>query len=89
MVDCSEDIEKEHAFQGLCLTIHERPDPMAPLFGLLCRAIGTWQSPRDELMGLMQQTLAGMKEAFGPGWEAEVGKLPSQLQNMLQTHFGL
>jgi transportin-1 len=38
-----EDLEKMHAFHGLCLAVHANPRGILPCFRLLCEAIASWQ----------------------------------------------
>lgn len=87
-----DDIEKEHAFLGLCAIVRLNPAGTIGAFVPLCEAVVSWRAIgceglRNELTQLMQ----GYKQqllALGQ-WDAAVGSLSPAVQEKLRNMFQL
>jgi len=85
-----DDIEKEHAFQGLCNMI--KLNPRAPLECMiqLCDAIGSWAAPPDGLNEMFKQILLGYKNSIPPDqWAQFYATFPEYLSKRLTDRYGL
>jgi len=85
-----DDIEKEHAFQGLCNMI--KLNPRAPLESMmqLCDAIGSWTRPPDQLNEMFKQILLGYKNSIPPDqWAQFYATFPEHLGKRLTERYGL
>ena len=85
-----DDIEKEHAFKGLCAVI--QLNPRAPLNAMpqLCDAFASWSAPPDELHEHFQRILGLYKNGIPPEqWAAFYASLPQDLRNRLTERYAL
>ena len=85
-----DDIEKEHAFQGLCNMI--KLNPQAPLEAMiqLCDAIGSWNVPPAELGEMFKQILHGYKSSIpADQWTQFYATFPEYLSSRLTERYGL
>lgn len=79
-----DDIEKEHAFTGLCRMI--RINPRAPLTAMteLCDAIASWSAPPPALHEEMRAILDGYRQSVPPDqWAQFIASLPADLKQRL------
>ena len=86
-----DDIEKEHAFKGLCGMI--KLNPRAPINALaqLCEAFVSWNLPPPaELHEMFHQILHGYKASIPPDqWMQFFGSLNENVQARLSERYGL
>ena len=85
-----DDIEKEHAFKGLCSMI--RLNPRAPLNSMaaLCDALASWSRPPDELNEEFKHILEGYKNGIpAEQWATFYATLPPDLRSRLSERYGL
>ena len=84
-----DDVEKEHAFGGLCALVRLNPMAVLPAFVPLCSAFASWRMLRDEeLHRSMSEILRGY-QAHLPAeqWEAAWGLLEPAVREKVQTWF--
>lgn len=89
-----DDVEKEHAFAGLCALVRRNPGAAAPHFAPLCLACSSWMRLHNEgLHRDMVSILAGYKEHFvgqgGTAWADAARALEPAVVRKLGTHFSL
>jgi len=88
-----DDVEKEHAFLGLCGMI--RLNPHAPLGDegrpllQLCDAFASWSQPPAELNQQMRVILDGYKTSLGDRWANFYTSFPNDLRQRLAERYGL
>jgi len=85
-----DDIEKEHAFQGLCAMI--RLNPRAPLNAMLqlCDALASWTDLPPALQENFRQIIEGYKTSIPPEqWMSFVASLPPDLKQRLAERYAL
>jgi transportin-1 len=85
-----DDIEKQHAFQGLARMV--ALNPRAPLHCMqhLCDAFASWGHPPPELNEQMQQILQGYKTSLPQDqWGQFMQSLPQDLRNRLIERYQL
>eukprot|EP00993_Chasmostoma_nieuportense_P000054 NODE_104_length_3154_cov_167.802775_g97_i0.p1 GENE.NODE_104_length_3154_cov_167.802775_g97_i0~~NODE_104_length_3154_cov_167.802775_g97_i0.p1 ORF type:complete len:897 (-),score=211.37 NODE_104_length_3154_cov_167.802775_g97_i0:408-3098(-) len=83
------DIEKEHAFQGLCVMIRKNPAGAFGAFAYVCDAISSWGNPKKELKDEFAQILQGFRQHIGDQWPAYYNQFPPILKNHLAEVYGL
>eukprot|EP00887_Chlorella_sp_A99_P008169 scaffold12.g8169.t1 len=87
-----DDIEKEHAFLGLCTVVRLNPQSAVAAFVPLCEAVASWRAIgceglQNELRQLMQGLKAGLA---GVGqWEPALGGLSPAVRQKLADTFQL
>jgi transportin-1 len=60
-----DDIEKEHAFMGLCAMVKLNPSGAVPAFKQMCEAIGSWHEIHSvDLRQDLAQILSGFKQVL-------------------------
>jgi transportin-1 len=69
----SDDVEKTHAFHGMCLAVHTNPRGILEAFPLLCDAIASWEEVPAQLGELFASLLRGFKGSLGAEWENYFG----------------
>jgi len=85
-----DDIEKDHAFQGLCRML--RINPRAPLMHMaeLFDAFASWTQPPEALATEMKQIIDGYGSSLPPDqWQAFLQTLAPDLRRRLHEKFGL
>jgi transportin-1 len=83
------DIEKEHAFQGLCQMIRQNPNGVFAAFAYVCDAFASWGNPKRELKEEFTAILQGFKSHIGDSWPQYFGQFPQILRNHLTEVYGL
>lgn len=87
-----DDIEKEHAFMGLCKLVRLNPLAATTAFQSLCEAVASWHRINNkELQQEMAQILVSFKGTFMANgqWEATWGQLQEPLRRKLGGMCGL
>jgi len=87
-----DDIEKEHAFKGLCSMIKLNPYGVTQgnSFAYLCDAILSWQEPNQELRTQFYEILHGFKLSLGPNnWTQYMSTFPPALRQSLADRYSL
>lgn len=87
-----DDIEKEHAFQGLCNMI--KLNPRAPVDSnsmlQLCDAIASWTQPPAQLHEMFAHILTGYKQSIpAEQWAQFYASLPDYLRERLTQRYAL
>jgi len=85
-----DDIEKEHAFVGLCSTI--KINPRGPLCCLqqLLEAIASWSAPPPELNEMLRQISLGYKNSIpAEQWSQFYATVPPEVARRLTERYGL
>jgi transportin-1 len=83
------DVEKEHAFQGVCQMIRLNPGGAFPAFAFICDALASWGNPRHELKEEFRAILQGFRQHIGDQWPQYVSQFPPILRNHLSEVYGL
>lgn len=83
------DVEKEHAFQGLCQMIRQNPTGAFPAFAFVCDAIASWGNPKRELKEEFGAILIGFKQHIGDQWPQYLQQFPPILRNHLTEVYNL
>ncbi|GBG76318.1 hypothetical protein CBR_g22065 [Chara braunii] len=86
-----DEVEKEHAFLGLCAMIRLNPAGAVSAFVPMCLAIGSWHEIRsEELRTELGQVLHGYKQMLGPTvWEQYMQALDQPLREKLARRYGI
>jgi transportin-1 len=85
-----DDIEKEHAFMGLCAMVKLNPSGAVPAFKQMCEAIGSWHEIHSaDLRQDLAQILSGFKQMMGESWGQYFGTLEQALQEKLVAKYSL
>mmetsp|Transcript_9429 Transcript_9429/g.21924 ORF Transcript_9429/g.21924 Transcript_9429/m.21924 type:complete len:365 (-) Transcript_9429:531-1625(-) len=85
-----DDVEKEHAFRGLCEMIKLNPRGVIQHFVHLCDAIASWKQPPPELDEMFRQILAGYKSSVAPeAWAQYYGTFPEFMRVRLTQRYGI
>ncbi|KAL0043428.1 hypothetical protein WJX79_004487 [Trebouxia sp. C0005] len=87
-----DDVEKGHAFLGLCRLLRLNPQGALPHFGVLCDAFTSWRRFVDnglhnemgQVMQLYKQSLAAAGQ-----WDAATGSLAQPIKEKLQQSFAV
>lgn len=87
-----DDVEKGHAFLGLCRLLRLNPQGALPHFSVLCEAFTSWRRFVDnglhnemgQVMQLYKQSLAAAGQ-----WDAATGSLPPPIKEKLQQSFAV
>jgi len=85
-----DDVEKEHAFQGLVRMV--RLNPAAPLNALmaLLDAFASWNTPPPELNEHFRLILEGYQSSIpSDQWAAFFAEMPMDLQRQLSERYGI
>lgn len=83
------DVEKEHAFQGICQMIRVNPSGVFPSFAYVCDAFASWGNPKRELKEEFRAILVGFKQNIGDQWPQYLSQFPPILRNHLAEVYGL
>lgn len=84
------DIEKEHAFKGLCCMIRHNPQGVFENFAYVCDAISCWNNPNQELRQEFFQILHGFKNSIGDtNWKNYYDQFPKTLREKLTAMYNL
>jgi len=85
-----DDIEKEHAFQGLCRMIRLNPRALLNAMTQLCDALASWTRPPSALQEEFRQILDGYKASLpADQWQQFVTSLPEDLKQRLAERYAL
>ncbi|GAB4816534.1 hypothetical protein N2152v2_003580 [Parachlorella kessleri] len=96
-----DDVEKEHAFMGLCAVLRLNPQGALPSFVPLCEALVSWkhigcEGLRNDLIQLMQVSSAiqaGVRaykqQLGGAQWEQAMAALSQPARQKLQAMYGV
>ncbi|KAL3146894.1 hypothetical protein ABBQ38_014866 [Trebouxia sp. C0009 RCD-2024] len=87
-----DDVEKGHAFLGLCRLLRLNPQGALPSFAMLCEAFTSWRRFLDnglhnemaQVMQLYKQSLAAANQ-----WDAATGSLPQLVRERLHQSFAV
>jgi len=83
-----DDIEKEHAFIGLCKMVRLNPHAVLNVFVYLCDAICSWYDPKPELKEMFREILHGFKNSLGAEqWKLYLDEFPPQLKSALVSRY--
>jgi transportin-1 len=85
----NEDIEKSHAFHGLCLAIHQNPRGILPAFRLLVEAIHSWQQPSSDLQAMFRSLLNGFKASLGAQWPTFYNQCDQPTRDAISHIYGV
>lgn len=83
------DVEKEHAFLGLCQMIRRNPGGVFEHFAYVCDAFASWGNPRDELKQEFAAILNHFQQQMGPQWGSYYAQFPDSLRQHLHNVYGL
>eukprot|EP00898_Chlorokybus_atmophyticus_P008623 jgi/Chlat1/8762/Chrsp90S08112 len=85
-----DDIEKEHAFYGLCAMVSVNPAGAASAFVQMSEAIASWQEVHnDDLAKRLASILHGYKHMLGDSWPQYFGALQPPVRNKLASLYTL
>lgn len=83
-----DDVEKEHAFMGLCRLIRANPEAAAASFPAVGAAVASWHTVKCEgLVNEMSQCLQGLRQhlAANQRWDALAASMDMHLLEKLAT----
>jgi len=85
-----DDIEKEHAFLGLCAMLHQNPSVGLASFVPLCLAVASWQKMvNQDLHAELGKILRAYKDYLKDDWPRVWGSLEAPVRGKLGEIYGL
>lgn len=85
-----DNLEKEHAFRGMCFLIRSNPAGIVSDFAEFCEAVASWrQAPPPDLKEMLQQILRGFRESAGAAWGELFASLDTTTRRTLREQYGI
>lgn len=82
------EVEKEHAFRGMCVIIRKNPQGVISAFAYVCLAMASYQTAKPDLKHEFFVLLSGFKKSMGDQqWLQYTAQFPPQLQQQMKTAF--
>lgn len=91
LITMREDMEKEHAFHGLCSVVQKQPAAVLGCFSVFCAAMVSWNRAPPSLAAAMAQLMASFKASLSPNgqWASAMNSCGPAVASRVQHQFQL
>jgi transportin-1 len=83
-----QDIEKVHAYRGLCNVIRHNPQAMVPHLAYLLSAFAVWHNPGEKLSTMFIDVMTNFRKNLKGQWDEVYNGLSDKVRHNLKSLYG-